>query len=544
MNKFNNLFCHKVIPLTYDNSLSYYEVLCKVVNRLNELYSNTEDMITEILDEMGIGDNVRFRNVYNVKDYGAKGDGSTDDRMAIQEALNYAYENGGGIVFVPVGHYIVSKCIVIGDNCFLVGTGKGSIIDLTDVTPYWGTAVAVVGSDCGCCNMKLLYAERPGVEAPIVNGPAWGALGITNCDYYAAINQSSANRGKSNQNIIISDIWTEGFYSIQVEPTGSIENVLYRNLYCQGSIVSIQGGTPYGQNPPGTIKNVVCNNINCDYFRILGSNYVDGVFVYGLKTHYIYSQGNNVHFDGFMADCRVPSPFDGGGSPIGESCCQFFNYVNPAGSTVKRCSACNGEIIGRDLATLQVGLGINAYSKYTFENISIKGFKRRNVSGALNSDTLFISCDAEETGIVNSPTGKGIANRMGSTLTEYNNSWTSVYSDVVGDLTFTNGYNPTGSDVSNSQIIKNGNVVFGNVAARKTSGSVALQDAFVTLPFKPASDIYCSGFMLDLSIDNGDFCPAIIKIDTNGVCTLNHNARHTPSRYNSIYFAFTFSLVN
>lgn len=30
-------WCYKVLPLVYDDSLSYYEVLCKVVNYINEL---------------------------------------------------------------------------------------------------------------------------------------------------------------------------------------------------------------------------------------------------------------------------------------------------------------------------------------------------------------------------------------------------------------------------------------------------------------------------------------------------------------------------
>ena len=30
-------WCYKVLPLAYDNSLSYYEVLCKVVKYINDL---------------------------------------------------------------------------------------------------------------------------------------------------------------------------------------------------------------------------------------------------------------------------------------------------------------------------------------------------------------------------------------------------------------------------------------------------------------------------------------------------------------------------
>lgn len=34
---FKNFYCNKVLPLVYDNSLSFYELLCKVVSKLNEI---------------------------------------------------------------------------------------------------------------------------------------------------------------------------------------------------------------------------------------------------------------------------------------------------------------------------------------------------------------------------------------------------------------------------------------------------------------------------------------------------------------------------
>ncbi|MDD3108161.1 MAG: glycosyl hydrolase family 28-related protein [Alistipes sp.] len=43
--------------------------------------------------------------VYNVQDFGAQGDGLADDTHAIQQAINYAMEQGGGTVYFPHGRY-------------------------------------------------------------------------------------------------------------------------------------------------------------------------------------------------------------------------------------------------------------------------------------------------------------------------------------------------------------------------------------------------------------------------------------------------------
>jgi polygalacturonase len=63
--------------------------------------------------------------VYNVRDYGAKGDGSTNDTPAIQEAVDAANAAGGGTVQFPSpGNYKSKNTLHMKSNVTLqVDTG-------------------------------------------------------------------------------------------------------------------------------------------------------------------------------------------------------------------------------------------------------------------------------------------------------------------------------------------------------------------------------------------------------------------------------------
>ncbi len=48
---------------------------------------------------------------FNVKDYGATGDGSTDDTAAIQDTIDAAYAAEGGVIYFPPGVYIIGGAL-------------------------------------------------------------------------------------------------------------------------------------------------------------------------------------------------------------------------------------------------------------------------------------------------------------------------------------------------------------------------------------------------------------------------------------------------
>lgn len=80
--------------------------------------------------------NIWDKIIINVKTYGAKGDGVTDDTVAIQAAINYAISIGKKEIIFPAGTYIygvltnTSGLTFIGDGVTLTGTTSLTITSL------------------------------------------------------------------------------------------------------------------------------------------------------------------------------------------------------------------------------------------------------------------------------------------------------------------------------------------------------------------------------------------------------------------------------
>lgn len=90
--------------------------------------------------------------VYNVKSqYGARGDGITNDTSAVQAALNAAANAGGGIIYFPHGTYLLSTAVSVAS-----GVGKFMYLgeSASGVTLKQADGITMLG--LGASNQNLL----------------------------------------------------------------------------------------------------------------------------------------------------------------------------------------------------------------------------------------------------------------------------------------------------------------------------------------------------------------------------------------------------
>ncbi len=96
--------------------------------------------------------------IYNVKTYGAKADGKTDDTAAIQSALNAAGARKCGVVYLPPGQYLVKGVLNVPNGVAVAGRNQSpqAIHGLT------GTVILAAGGrdseDAALALFKMTHA--------------------------------------------------------------------------------------------------------------------------------------------------------------------------------------------------------------------------------------------------------------------------------------------------------------------------------------------------------------------------------------------------
>ena len=172
-------------------------------------YANREE-----LDLSGVG-------YINVTDYGALGNGSTDDLTAINDALT---AGTGGVVYIPEGTFIFGGEISIPANTKLMGAGIGkTILKLKDhtATVEAGTLHSLIINATGTEGTVISDLTVDGNKANITGE---GADDWSGADYAYGIDIRASDYGAVIQNVEIKNVPGWGLHLADV--TGAIINNL------------------------------------------------------------------------------------------------------------------------------------------------------------------------------------------------------------------------------------------------------------------------------------------------------------------------------
>lgn len=108
----------------------------------------------------------------NVKDYGATGDGATDDTTAVQAAIDDAIASSLGGIFFPPGTYRISTtglAVSGASNFKIMGAGEGSIIAFLTES-HVSTARSLIAMRGGSSNVEIENLILDGNKAGVTFG--------------------------------------------------------------------------------------------------------------------------------------------------------------------------------------------------------------------------------------------------------------------------------------------------------------------------------------------------------------------------------------
>jgi len=158
---------------------------------------STAESAAEDRDDLGA-------RVYNVRKYGAKGDGKTVDTAAVQAAIDACHGDGGGTVLVPAGTFVIGTVelksyvtLRIAAAGKLLGSAEGKQYHAVDAVPLSGDTTLKDGNWAllFAVNAKKITIEGPGTidgqgarfYSPVRGTPPPSGLGDSRRPYHVLV---------------------------------------------------------------------------------------------------------------------------------------------------------------------------------------------------------------------------------------------------------------------------------------------------------------------------------------------------------------------
>ena len=243
----------------------------------------------------------RFGDVVNVKDFGALGNGSTDDSAAFTAA--FAALNEYDTLYIPAGHYIIDSDVLSDDyfvipNNYVTIQGAGSASSLIQVTG--STAKGIIYSN----NKHNITIS--GLSFKSNNAGAGTTFDAANCTAIW-VQYTDSTTSTNDGNVLVENCSFEDFNGVywvsthnqRTSATHPVRNIKYNNLSCKGggdqlpssqgvAAVQIGGHSTVG----GFIEGVVVSNCICDANNVKrGLTFQGSVYDVAIDSCHIRNSG-------------------------------------------------------------------------------------------------------------------------------------------------------------------------------------------------------------------------------------------------------------
>ena len=254
---------------------------------------------------IGVGGITSAQGVVSVKDFGA-GAGAADDAPFIQAAIDFVDGLGGGVVYFPVGEYLMQSQVIPKSNIVYKGEGRSSSLVWNSTSGGYffnqaSTNLENVTWDNLGFNGTINYVTNPTIykqtytrrnTAIRTSGIAVIDVTVKNCYFEDMSNGSIDFNGDSSNGIfVLNNTFINGCYCYKVvavrTPSGGPVSDAARpqNILFDGNYIS--GGGPTGYYDASKEDwTASCDGLDVDSCKdvIITNNTVDGVASIGIRV--------------------------------------------------------------------------------------------------------------------------------------------------------------------------------------------------------------------------------------------------------------------